>query len=97
MRFIEFDPSTNWAGNLAADNWLAIVLTKQKNKSYFEEIIRKTIDNNVRFICSVGEQHDLVHNMADEEIMFRDVKIEPLHLPDQMIAITGHEHLEEGI
>ena len=97
VRFVEFDTSTNWVSNLPTDNWLTIILTKQKNKRYFEEIIKKSIDNNVCFICSVGEQHDLVHDIADEEIVFRDVDIEPLHLPDHMIATTSHEDLEEGV
>jgi len=35
--------------------------------------------------------------MADEEIVFRDVDIEPLHLPKHMIVSTGHENLEEGV
>jgi len=43
MRFVEFDSPTNWTGNLTTDNWLAIILTKSKNKNYFDEIIRKLI------------------------------------------------------
>ena len=97
MSFVEFNTSTNWTGNLPTDNWLAIILTKAKNKNYFDEIIRKSIDRNVSFICSIGEQQELVHELADEEIAYRDVDIEPLHLPEHKIITTGHADLEEGI
>ncbi len=73
IKLVEFDISTNWAINLPTNNWLAIILTKSKNKNYFDEIIRKSIDRNVGYICSIGEQQELVHDMADEEIVFRDV------------------------
>jgi len=97
IKYVEFDTSTNWGSNLPSGNWLAIILTKQRNKKYFDEVIKKSIDRNVCFICSIGEQQDLVHDMADEEIVFRDVDTEPLHLPKHMIVTTGHEDLEEGV
>ena len=97
VKFVEFDTTTNWAVNLPTDNWLAIILTKSKNKNYFNEVIRKSIDRNVGFICSIGKHQDLVHEMADEEIVFRNVDIEPLFLPEHRIITTGHDDLEEGV
>lgn len=97
IRLVEFDSSTNWGDYLPSKNWVAIILTKTKNKKYFDEIIRKSIERNACFICSMGDQQDLVHEMADQEIAFRETDIEPLYLPEHKIITTGHDDLEEGI
>ncbi|WP_258104488.1 hypothetical protein [Marinoscillum sp. MHG1-6] len=97
VKFVEFDTSTNWASALPTSNWLVIILTKSKNKQFFGEIIKKSIDRNVSYICSIGEQQDIVHDMADEEIVYRDVDIEHYHLPEHRIITTGHQDFEEGI
>lgn len=97
VKFFDFEISTNWASKLPTKNWLAIILTKSKDTKYFDDIIRKIIDRNVGYICSIGEQQDLFHDMADEEITYRKVAVEPHHLPQHMIMTTGHDELEDGI
>ncbi len=65
--------------------------------NYFDEIIRKSIDRNVGYICGVGKQADLIHDMADEEICFRDVDIEDYYLPEHNIMTVSDEDVEKGI
>ncbi|MGL1887145.1 MAG: hypothetical protein OCD76_11590 [Reichenbachiella sp.] len=97
IRLVEFDTSSDWSIHLPTNNWLLIILSQSSNKTYFNEIIKKSIDRNVGYICSIGEQQQLIHEMADEEISFRHADIEPNHLPKHMIPTTGHEDLDEGV
>jgi len=97
ISFVEFDTSKNWAKNFPNKNWCIIVIADEKNEKYFDEIIRKSIDKNVAYICSVGKQHEIIHNMADEEIVFREVDIDNLYLPKHNIITVGDEDFENGI
>ena len=81
ITFEVYDTSKNWIADFPTENWALVIVAEDENKNYFDEIIRKAIDRNVGYIHCVGKQHDLIHNMVDEEIVFRDVDIEKLHLP----------------
>ena len=97
ITFEVYDTSKNWIADFPTENWALVIVADDENKNYFDEIIRKAIDRNVGYIHCVGKQHDLIHNMADEEIVFRDVDIEKLHLPKHIIMTTGIEDFENGI
>lgn len=95
--FTEYDTSKNWIADFPNENWCLIIIADEKNKNYFDEIICKSIDRNVCYICAVGQQHDYIHDLADEELAFRDVDNEGHHLPKHMIITVGDEDFEEGI
>lgn len=65
------------------DNWCLILIADEKQTNYFDEIIRKAIDQNVGYICGVGQQADLIHMMADEKIVFREVDYVELHITEK--------------
>ncbi len=95
IKFEEFDTSKNWIADFPNENWCLIIIAEEKNTNYFNEIIRKSISRNVGYIYSVGKQQDLIHDMADEEILIRDFENE--YLPDHIIMTAGEENFEEGI
>ena len=95
--FEEFDTSKNWISDFPNENWCLIIIAEEENKNYFQEIIRKTIERNVGYIFSVGKQHELIHYMADEEIIFREVDIENHYLPKHSIMTAGDEDFENGV
>ena len=95
INFEVYDTSKNWIANFPNEKWCLIIVAEEENRNYFDEIIRKAIDRNVAYICCVGEPHDLIHDLADEELVFRDV--ENLYLPQHLIMTTGHEDFEKGI
>ncbi|MBF6640233.1 hypothetical protein IVB69_01945 [Flavobacterium sp. J49] len=97
IKFEVYDTSKNWIAEFPTENWCLIIIAEEENKNYFDEIIRKAIDRNVGYIFSVGKQHDLIHDMADEELVFRDVDIEDHYLPKHMIMTAGVENFEDGI
>jgi len=97
IKFEDYDTSKNWIADFPQENWGLIIIAEEENRNYFGEIIRKAIDRNVGYIHSVGKQHDLIHNMADDEIVFRDVDIENYHLPKHLIITTSDEDFENGI
>lgn len=95
ISFEEFDTSKNWIADFPSKNWCLVIIAEEANRIYFDEIIRKAIDRNVGYIFSVGKQHNLIHDMADEEIVIRDV--ENLYLPKHLIMTAGEEDFENGI
>lgn len=95
IKFEAYDTSKNWIADFPTENWALVIITEEENRNYFDEIIRKAIDRNVGYIHSIGKQHDLIHNMADEEIVKRDV--EELYLPKHIIMTTGDEDFEDGM
>ncbi len=97
ISFVEFDTSKNWIINFPNKNWCLIVIADEKRPSYFDEIIRKSIERNVGYICGVGKQHNLIHEMADEEIVFRKVDIDNCYLPKHCIMTVGDEDFDNGI
>ncbi|WP_143955617.1 hypothetical protein [Robertkochia solimangrovi] len=94
---MEFDTTKNWISDFPTDHWCLIIIADEKHTYYFDEIIRKSIDRNVGYICGVGKQADLIHDMADEEIEFRDVDIDDYYLPNHVIMTVGEEDFENGI
>jgi len=93
--FKEFGTSKNWFSDFPNRNWSLIIIADDMNTNYFDEIIRKAIDNDVIFISSIGKHQELIHDLADEELEMRDV--ENQYLPKHNIITTGHEDFEEGI
>ena len=95
IKFEEFNTSKNWIAEFPTENWCLIIIADEENRNYFDEIIRKAIDRNVGYIYSVGKQHDAIHDMADDELLIRD--IENLHLPKHIVMTAGNEDFENGI
>ena len=95
IKFEVYDTSKNWIADFPTENWALVIIAEEENRNYFDEIIRKAIDRNVGYIHSIGKQHDLIHNIADEEIVIRDV--ENLYLPKHVIMTTGDEDFEDGM
>ena len=95
IKFEVYDTSKNWIADLPKEKWCLVIIAEEENRNYFDEIIRKAIDKNVAYIHSVGKQYDLIHDLADEEIVIREV--ENLYLPKHVIMTTGDEDFENGI
>lgn len=95
IKFEVYDTSKNWIADFPTENWCLIIIAVEENKKYLDEIIRKAIDKNVAYIHGIGEIHDLIHDLADEEIVIREV--ENLYLPKHLIMTTGDEDFENGI
>jgi hypothetical protein len=95
IKYEEFDTSKNWFSDLPNENWCLVIIAEEENRNYFDEIIRKAIDKNVGYIFGVGKQQDLIHAMADDEIIIRD--IENRYLPKHIVMTAGEKDFENGI
>ncbi len=95
--YVEYNTSKNWTTDFPSENWCLIIIADEKQPRYFDEIIRKSIDRDVGYICAIGKQQELIHALADEEIVFRNVDVENHYLPKHKIMTVGDEDFEEGI
>ena len=95
IQFVEFNTSEDWVENFPNENWCLVIIAEEKNTNYFDEIIRKSIDRNVGYIFSVGNQHDFIHDLADEILLIRD--FENLYLPNHIVMTAGDKDFENGI
>ena len=91
----QYNTSINWVKDFPTRKWCIAIIADEKKPAYFDEIIRKVIDRDVSYICGIGQQSDFIHDLADEELMIRDV--ERKYLPKHIIMTTGHNNLEEGL
>ncbi len=72
-------------------------MSDERDRNYLDEVISKIINKNVCYLCTVGNQCELVHDLADEEIVFRVVDIDKPYLPEHNIMTTWHHNFDEGI
>ena len=97
IRIVEYSTEKNWFGQLPSEDWLCILVVNDKPRRYIDEVISKIIAKDVRYVCTIGKQCELAHDLLDEEITFREVEIEKLYLPNHDIMTTWHHDFEEGI
>jgi len=86
-----------WNKLLPVQNWLALIIVSKNEKTKLFEIANKIIDNNACFICCAGEQSELLHDIADKEIVLREVDIDNHYLPPFDIITTWHADAEDGL
>jgi hypothetical protein len=86
-----------WQSQLPNDNWCLILISNLENEQLIDEIISKSITNNVGYICGIGIKHDYIHNEADSEYVLRDIGESKNPKPKYHIMTVGDEDLDEGI
>ncbi|WP_332022532.1 DUF7684 family protein [Kaistella sp.] len=94
---VKYTTEQNWIKNIPQSNWLCILVDNDRQKNYVDEVISKIINNDVCYVCTVGQSCEKTHDLIDEEIVFREVDIEKLHLPNHHIMTTWHNDFDEGI
>ncbi|WP_353722058.1 hypothetical protein [Dyadobacter sp. 676] len=94
---VEYDTAMNWSSSLPNANWLCILVSDDCERRYLDEVISKIIGKDVGWVATIGNQCELVHDLIDEEIAFRQVDIEPLYLPKHDIMTTFHHDFADGI
>ena len=94
---VEYNTDQNWFSQLPNQNWLCVLVSDDRDRNYLDEVISKIINKNVCYLCTVGKQCELVHDLADEEIAFREFDFDKPYLPEYDIMTTWHQDFEEGI
>ncbi|MCB9237360.1 MAG: hypothetical protein H6580_05480 [Flammeovirgaceae bacterium] len=72
-------------------------MDNDRQRNYIDEVISKIINNDVCYVCTVGQNCELNHDLIDEEIVFRKVDIDDHYLPKHDIMTTWHTDFDEGI
>jgi hypothetical protein len=86
---------TDWSETMPVSNWLLLVAVDDLSLEKMQEIASKAIDKNVCYICTLGKQSQLMHDLCDEEIVSREVYRE--YLPPHFIMTTWDVNLDEGL
>lgn len=97
VTLVEYDTATNWSDHLPHANWLCVLVSDDRERRYLDEVISKIIAKDVCWVATIGNQCEWVHDLIDEEIVYRQVDIEPLYLPKHDIMTTFHHDFAEGI
>lgn len=95
--FITYSTEKNWEKDLPKNNWLCILVDNNRPRQFIDEVISKIIENDVCWVLTVGQSCELIHDLVDEEIVFRQVDIDDLYLPKHDIMTTWHTNFDEGI
>jgi hypothetical protein len=94
---IKYSTETNWIKDIPKTNWLCILVDNDRTRNYIDEVVSKLINNDVCYVCTVGQSCEKNHDLIDEEITFREVDIDNLYLPKHNIMTTWHTDFEEGV
>lgn len=87
----------DWLNVLPKDKWCLILISNNNNEKLIDEIIVKSISNNVGYICGIGSKHNYIHNQADNEYVNRDLGESKFPKPKYHIMTVGGEDFEEEI
>ncbi len=93
--FVEYSTERNWYNEIPSKNWLCVFVSDDRDRNYLDEVIAKILVKEVLYVCAIGNQCETVHDLVDEEIVYREV--EKLYLPKHEIMTTWHHDFEEGI
>ena len=91
--FVEYGADRNWLDQLPQHRWLCVLVMEEKRRSYADEVVAKLLLWDVAGACTLGAASEWVHDLFDEEIVFREV--EALYLLLHDVITTWHDGLEE--
>jgi len=77
-----------WSTHLPDEKWLLLAIVENCGKEFLIEIANISILKNVCYVCGVGHQGELLHDITDE---LRDVK------DHVFIMTTWHDSLDDGL
>ncbi|MFB9865495.1 DUF7684 family protein [Rufibacter immobilis] len=97
VKLVGYSTEKNWLVHIPNNDWLCILVVNDKPRRYIDEVISKIIVKDVGYVCTMGSQAELVHDLVDEEITFRECDIDKLYLPKHSIITTWHSDFEDGI
>ncbi|ALJ00694.1 DUF7684 family protein [Rufibacter tibetensis] len=97
VKLVEYSTENNWSDQLPNKDWLCILVANDMPRRYIDEVISKIIAKDVGYVCAIGNQAELAHDLVDEEISFRYAEIEKTYLPNHTIVTTWHNDYEDGI
>ena len=86
-----------WLKQLPDQNWLCILVVDDTPRRYLEEVLPKLLLKNVCWLCTVGRQCELAHDLMDEEIVYQEVVASEPCLPKHLVMTTWHDDFEEGV
>lgn len=97
IRLVQYSTEKNWLQELPSKDWLCVLCVQETPKRYINEVLAKIITNDVCYVCTIGSQCEFVHDLLDEEIVYRETEEPPLYLPKHDIMTTWHNDFDDGI
>jgi len=70
VKIVGYSTEKNWLDQLPNRDWLCLLLVNDKHRRYIDEVITKILFKDVGYICTIGKQAELVHDLVNEEITF---------------------------
>lgn len=80
---------------LPSDSWVGLIYANESSETQINKLLSTILDSNVTYICCTGEMSELIHDMCDEEIVYREV--ENLPIPNHQIMTTFNNDLDEQL
>jgi hypothetical protein len=71
--YTSFREDQNLFENLRNENWLAVPIGQDKDIHLYSRLADNCIDNNVSYICALGQSSELIHDIFDEEVVARKI------------------------
>lgn len=93
---VSYSTENNWFEYIPSNNWACLMIVDETSLSYLNEVIPKLISKDIGFVCVVGKGCETVHDMFDEEIVYRELDTDAI-IPKHTILTVWDEDFEEGV
>lgn len=98
--YLPIRQTNKWVDNVPKGNWLAVTICDTKDKELLDKVTNTCLDNNVNYICTLGQECEWIHDWFDETILLRRIKNgQPISSPDDFDEdpmTTWHTDFDEG-
>ena len=90
----------NWYDLLPMENWLVLPIVEKKDVELWSNVAKACLDNQVTYVCTIGNECEQLHDWFDETILVRRFQInQSIGSPDDFEnepMTTWHKDFEEG-
>ena len=62
-----------WYEELPDENWTGFIICDSKEVPFISEIVNKCLDKNIGYVCCAGKACELMHDIFQEEKVYRHV------------------------
>lgn len=86
---------------LPTDNWLVLPICDTKENELISKISYICIDKNVRYLCALGQECEMIHDIFDQTIITRrldkGLNVDNAEDFEREPMTTWHHDFEEGV
>jgi hypothetical protein len=95
IHYIKINENPYWDINLPKSNWSVIIFANSSTIENINEAVSKCLEKSVLHIASIGNQSEIIEDIADENISLKEMN--DMLINDNYPITTSHKEENEGL